>query len=159
MLEKVISGGQTGVDRAALDAAIELGIPHGGWCPKGRTARDGVIPSRYKLQETTSPLYPPRTRANVKEADGTLIYMDPDGEYSRGSELTIKICKEYEWATPYLVIRHNMSLPFTTAHDWILAKNIHVLNVAGPSEENHVGIYRQSYLFFLELFRKTRRSL
>ena len=70
---RIISGGQTGVDRGALEAAIALGIPHGGWCPLGRSAEDGVIPARYQLQETDSPQYAVRTEWNVRDADGTLI--------------------------------------------------------------------------------------
>lgn len=155
MLEKVISGGQTGVDRAALDAAIKLGIPHGGWCPKGRTAKDGTIPAKYKLQETVSKLYPPRTRMNIDDSDGTLIYTD--GKFSRGTELTLKILKE--WNKPYLMVPYNeafpkgMPLPFTSTVDWILAKNIRILNVAGPSEENHPGIYKEAYEFLIEVFK------
>jgi hypothetical protein len=70
---KIISGGQTGVDRAALDAAIELGIPHGGHCPRGRRAEDGRIPDRYQLTETDSAQYRVRTERNVLDADATLI--------------------------------------------------------------------------------------
>jgi len=152
MIQKVISGGQTGTDRAALDAAIKLGIPHGGWCPKGRTALDGAIPKKYKLQETASSLYPPRTRMNVEEADGTLIY--DDGIYSRGTELTIKIAKG--WGKPYLVITPKTPLRFTTAIDWVITKNIQILNVAGPSERGeHIGIYKESYFFLFELFKGT----
>src|SRR5437868_7117285 len=75
---KIISGGQTGVDRAALDVAIELGIPHGGWCPRGRRAEDGVIPPRYQLAEHESPSYDDRTRRNVAESDATLILCDQE---------------------------------------------------------------------------------
>lgn len=62
MIERVISGGQTGADRGGLDAAIDLGLPHGGFCPKGRRAEDGVIPGRYQLEETESADYTERTR-------------------------------------------------------------------------------------------------
>ena len=149
MLKKVISGGQTGVDRAALDAAIKLNIPHGGWCPKGRTAIDGIVPKKYKLQETDSSLYPPRTRKNVEDADGTLVYAD--GEYSRGTELTIKIAKG--WGRPLLVIDNFVSTPIKTAQDWVTINKIKILNVAGPSDRGrHEGIYGKSYQFLLELF-------
>ena len=70
---KIISGGQTGADRAALDAALELSIPHGGWLPKGRKAEDGPVSKRYRLQELASPNYRDRTRKNILESDGTLI--------------------------------------------------------------------------------------
>ena len=74
---RVLSGGQTGVDRAALDAAIDLGLPVGGWCPKGRLAEDGVIPARYPLIETRSPLYAERTEWNVRDTDATLVLVLP----------------------------------------------------------------------------------
>src|SRR5438552_18876277 len=82
------SGGQTGVDRAALDVALELGLPCGGWCPKGRRAEDGPIPARYPLIETSSPFYPQRTKRNVLDSDGTLIltFGCPTG----GTALTIR---------------------------------------------------------------------
>ncbi|MCI5220281.1 MAG: hypothetical protein D3914_14100, partial [Candidatus Electrothrix sp. LOE2] len=72
-MKKIISGGQTGADRAALDAAIERGIPHGGWLPKGRTTEDGPLGQQYRLQELDSYRYRDRTEKNVKESDGTLI--------------------------------------------------------------------------------------
>ena len=74
MLAKIISGGQTGVDRAALDVAIAMGIPHGGWCPKGRRAEDGTIPARYHLAETRSAAYRQRTEWNVRDSEGTVIF-------------------------------------------------------------------------------------
>ncbi len=72
-IAKIISGGQTGVDRAALDVAIELELPCGGWCPRGRLAEDGTVPDRYPLQETRSAEYAERTERNVIDSDGTLI--------------------------------------------------------------------------------------
>jgi hypothetical protein len=72
MIGRLVSGGQTGVDRAALDVALKLGIPCGGWCPRGRQAEDGVIPARYPLAETPSEGYSERTRWNVRDADATL---------------------------------------------------------------------------------------
>ncbi|HSR12366.1 MAG TPA: putative molybdenum carrier protein, partial [Thermodesulfobacteriota bacterium] len=91
MVKKIISGGQTGVDRAALDVALELGIPAGGWCPKGRRAEDGRIPDYYPLQEASSPEYPVRTQLNVEDSDGTLILYrnSPAG----GTALTIRLAK------------------------------------------------------------------
>ena len=73
----IVSGGQTGVDRIALDWAIERGCPHGGYCPKGRIAEDGVIPRKYNLMETESSKYPVRTRLNIIHSDGTLILSFP----------------------------------------------------------------------------------
>ncbi|MCX7173435.1 MAG: putative molybdenum carrier protein [Proteobacteria bacterium] len=83
IVTKIVSGGQTGVDRAALDWAVQQGIPHGGWCPKGRIAEDGAIDSRYELQETNSAKYPQRTKQNIIDSDGTLILNS--GELDGGS--------------------------------------------------------------------------
>jgi predicted Rossmann fold nucleotide-binding protein DprA/Smf involved in DNA uptake len=88
MLRQVVSGGQTGVDRAALDAALEAGIPCGGWCPKGRIAEDGRLPSRYPLRETPSDSYAQRTEWNVRDSDGTLILTR--GALDGGTALTEK---------------------------------------------------------------------
>lgn len=73
LVKKIVSGGQTGADRGALDAAIALAIPHGGWCPKGRRAEDGVIHSRYQLRETETEKHRPRTKLNVEDSDGKMI--------------------------------------------------------------------------------------
>ena len=73
MLAKIVSGGQTGVDRAALDVALDLSLPCGGWCPKGRKAEDGPIAAHYPLTETPLDSYPQRTEWNVRDSDGTLV--------------------------------------------------------------------------------------
>ncbi len=83
---KLVSGGQTGVDRAALDVALELGIDHGGWVPKGRAAGDGPLPSRYRVRETPSEDRAERTGRNVADADATLLISH--GPLTGGSELT-----------------------------------------------------------------------
>ena len=90
---KIISGGQTGVDRGALDAAISLGIPHGGWCPRGRLAEDGRIPDRYQLRETDSPDYPSRTEQNVLDSDATLILYR--GRIAGGTEFTLRLAQQH----------------------------------------------------------------
>ena len=74
MIQKIISGGQTGADQAALDAAIKLGISHGGWIPKGRITEHGPLPDRYKLQEMPTDSYPARTEQNIIDSDGTVNY-------------------------------------------------------------------------------------
>ena len=86
MITKIISGGQTGADQAVLDVAIELGIPHGGWIPKGRKTERGPLPAKYQLQEMSTAEYPKRTERNVQDSDGTLIISH--GELSGGSEFT-----------------------------------------------------------------------
>src|SRR5438309_682688 len=94
MLLRIISGGQTGVDRAALDAALACGVPCGGCCPQGRRAEDGPIAARYPLTETPSPDYPPRTERNVRDADATLILIK--GMPSGGTALTIEVARRFE---------------------------------------------------------------
>ena len=87
MLTKIISGGQTGADRAALDVAIEFDIPHGGWIPKGRRTEDGPLPDRYLLKETKNIGYPQRTEFNIVESDATLILSH--GKLAGGSACTV----------------------------------------------------------------------
>lgn len=139
-LYRVISGGQTGVDRAALDAAIDLEIEHGGWCPRGRAAEDGVLLPRYLLRETESAGYRQRTRMNVAESDGTLILNE--GELSGGTALTMAFAARL--AKPYFVVQLDAPVlvgVIESIHHWIVAKRIAVLNVAGPGERKRPGIY------------------
>ena len=89
MIKKIISGGQTGADRAALDVAIKFIIPHGGWIPKGRITEEGPLPDKYKLQEMSTSSYPVRTEQNVIDSDGTLIISH--GELTGGSAYTRKM--------------------------------------------------------------------
>ncbi|UCF94984.1 MAG: putative molybdenum carrier protein, partial [Desulfobacterales bacterium] len=86
MIKKIISGGQTGADQAALDAAISLGIPHGGWIPKGRMTENGPLSDRYTLQEMPTGNYEERTEKNVLDSEGTLIISH--GPLTGGSEYT-----------------------------------------------------------------------
>ena len=97
-IRRVVSGGQTGVDRAALDAAIERGIPCGGWAPRGRRAEDGLIPAHYPVHETESDRYPVRTRANVRDSDATLILCR--GRPSGGTAFTIACAEKIGPALP-----------------------------------------------------------
>src|SRR6266536_1910541 len=85
---RIVSGGQTGADRGGLDAAISLGIEHGGWCPAGRRAEDGAVPTRYRLRETLATDYSVRTQLNVREADGTIVFTR--GAPTGGSALTVE---------------------------------------------------------------------
>lgn len=127
---KIVSGGQTGVDRVALDVAIEWGIPHGGWCPAGRRAEDGVIPDEYDLTETASRNYAVRTEQNIVDSDATLVfYCDV---VSGGTSLTIALAKKQN--KPLLAIDVGSSL-FSVAEqieNWIAEHSIQVLNIAGP---------------------------
>src|SRR6266581_9524060 len=125
MLEKIISGGQTGVDRAALDVALELGIPCGGWCPRGRRAEDGIIPERYPLIETPTTAYPQRTERNVRDSDGTLVLTV--GRADGGTALTISLTRRLK--KPCQVVNLKKKPDIQAIRDWIQAKQLQVLNV------------------------------
>ncbi len=145
MIERIISGGQTGSDRAALDVAIDLGIEHGGWCPAGRKASDGVIPERYVLQETEEDTYPPRTEKNVLEADATVIFFRGP-EMSRGCALTKRLCVKH--CRPYCPI--DVAVTDTKAAACAIRHligefGVTVLNVAGSRENKSPGIYFLTY--------------
>lgn len=141
MVSKIISGAQTGVDRAALDAALELGIPHGGWVPKGRKAEDGVIPERYKMMEMPTDHYAGRTERNILDSDGTLIISR--GPLTEGSDLTRQLAIKHE--RPWLhadLERISASEAAKTIHAWLERNGINVLNVAGPRASKDPDIYR-----------------
>ncbi len=128
LVQRIVSGGQTGVDRAALDVALATGLDCGGWCPRGRRAEDGRIPERYPLAETDSASYRSRTKQNVRDSDGTLILAV--GPLTGGSRLTQRIALEL--AKPVLAV--DLSDPPTAAavRKWLAEHTIRVLNVAGP---------------------------
>jgi hypothetical protein len=148
LLEKIISGGQTGVDRAALDAALEMGLPCGGWCPQGRKAEDGRIPDRYPLQEASSPDYPVRTRLNVEDSDGTLVITN--GSPRRGTALTLKLAKKL--GKPFLLVDLARSVDPNEVREWVQKNHIQILNVAGPREGESVGIFEKTSVFLREVF-------
>jgi hypothetical protein len=140
IIKKIISGAQTGADRAALDFAINNDIPHGGWVPKGRLAEDGVIGPQYNVTEAPSENYGRRTELNVIDADGTLIFSH--GELSGGSALTRKLAEKY--SKPCLHIDLNQTPEFQatlTITHWITQNRIGVLNVAGPRASSDPRIY------------------
>lgn len=147
---KIISGGQTGVDRAALDFAINNNIDCGGWCPKSRIAENGIIPDKYPLKETESPDYSERTELNVKDSDGTLIFFVK--ELYRGTALTKKLCKKYN--RPYFLYDLLINPSVETVRKWINDNNIQVINIAGPRESSEEGIYNFVYRILTELFVK-----
>ncbi len=136
---KIVSGGQTGADRGGLDAAMELGIPHGGWCPRGRRAEDGKIPGKYRLKETATADYPARTERNVAHSDGTVVFTF--GRPSGGSALTLSLAARHgkpalhvdlsRFAPPEAVLR---------LREWIEREGVAILNVAGSRESDATGM-------------------
>lgn len=142
---RIVSGGQTGADRAALDFAIEHGYPHGGWVPRGRLAEDGIIPLHYQLTELADGGYRQRTRRNVEDSDGTLIVNR--GELDGGSLATHRFAVKL--TQPVHVV--NVEGDFCANHDviesmnWVRQYGIQTLNVAGPRESKRPGIYRLTY--------------
>ncbi len=144
---RIVSGGQTGVDRAALDVALELGLPCGGWCPRGRRAQDGPIPSRYPLRETESEDYRVRTRLNVRDSDATLVLHC--GELNGGTAYTVEVARELE--RPCLAVNLEASDAVTAAVNWLAKHDVGILNVAGPRENDCPGIQEKAGAFVLEL--------
>lgn len=139
---RVFSGGQTGVDRAALDVAIELGLPHGGWCPRGRRADDGPLHPRYRLLETEGDGYRQRTRRNVADSDATLVLNE--GPVTGGTALTVQFAVRL--SKPHLVLQLDETEDWAGSvrqrfAAWLVEHRVGVLNVAGPGERKRPGIH------------------
>jgi Circularly permutated YpsA SLOG family len=152
MLGKIVSGGQTGVDRAALDVALELGFPCGGWCPRGRLAEDGPLPDRYPLVETPRPAYPQRTGWNVRDADATLVLLR--GEPDRGTRLTLQLARRM--GKPCLLLDLAQNPDVLRVAEWIEANQIRILNVAGPRASRVPGVYEDAKRFLHRLLAQQR---
>ena len=143
-LEKIISGGQTGVDRAALDAALHHRFPCGGYCPKGRKAEDGAIPERYPLTEHASAEYAKRTLANIVHSHGTLIIYAQ--AMKGGTALTADYCSEHE--RPFLLVdahRQDSVQAAGLALEFFRKFDVRCLNVAGPRHSQWAAGYRYTY--------------
>ncbi len=145
IVSRIVSGGQTGVDRAALDWAISHGIHHGGWCPQERKAEDGTIPARYTLTETDSAGYSQRTAWNVRDSDATLILNM--GELDGGTLKTTKLASKMD--KPYLIVQLDDGKDFciSPVRDWLACGQYLTLNVAGPRESKRPGIYAAALRF------------
>ena len=140
MLTKIISGGQTGADQAALDAAIGMGIPHGGWIPKGRLTEAGPLPDKYNFQEMHTEDYLERTKQNVLDSDGTVVFSH--GDLEGGSKRTADFATEAN--KPFLHIDLNKTIHSESADvlaTWIKTHSISVLNVAGSRASKDPNIY------------------
>lgn len=147
LLDRIVSGGQTGVDRAALDVAIALEIPHGGWCPLGRLAEDGPIPDCYQLEEHPSPKYADRTKRNVIDSDATLVLY--------GSILEGGTLKTFMFAgtlgQPCLKIRLTHPGRLERVREWLVSNRVRTLNVAGPRASKEPEIYQCAFDYLMKL--------
>ena len=159
MVSKIVSGGQTGADRAALDIAVKVGITHGGWIPKGRLAEDGVLDDKYQLREMETSKYNRRTEQNVIDSNGTLIISH--GELTGGSEFTREMAIYHN--RPWLHVDLNNTIAFQAAEKiriWIAENEIKVLNVAGSRASKDPDIYNATAdileaAFYLDLINET----
>ena len=146
-LRKLVTGGQSGVDRAVLDVALELGIPCGGWCPRGRWAEDGAIDRRYPLRETPLARVIQRTLWNIHDSDGSLVLAR---DRPRGGSAVLPGLAGLQ--RPRLVIGPEDTRAGLRVIHFVRANGISVLNVGGPRESEDPGIYRATRSFLLALF-------
>jgi Circularly permutated YpsA SLOG family len=158
-LMKVVSGGQTGVDQAALRAARDCGLEIGGWCSPGRIDEKGVIPAEFPLQETeqerspSAPAVPrsQRTEWNVRDSDGTLVVRGVAKE-DAGTRWTIECATRYE--RPLLICDVDAPEASEKIQRWLAAHSIGTLNIAGPAESTSPGSGDKTYALLRRLFRK-----
>jgi hypothetical protein len=163
-ITRVVSGGQTGADRGGLDAAIQAGIPHGGWCPKGRKAEDGAIPVVYKLKETPSANYLQRTEWNVRDSDTTVIFTH--GPLEGGSKKTAEFALKHGRSFLHVNLKEFSPLlhPADQADteivngvvEWLsgLLPRPEVLNVAGQRESKSPGIQAEVRVIVAEVLKR-----
>lgn len=154
-IRKIISGGQTGADRGGLDAAERLGIPRGGWCPKGRRAEDGVIPARYPLRETRSSAYAERTELNVLWADATVVFTR--GRPTGGSALTIELACRHRKPVLHVDLEGtDRAGAVRKVRAWVARHGVSTLNVAGSREGRAAGLRREVEGILVEALRGRR---
>lgn len=157
-LQKIISGGQTGVDQAALRAAMEMDFKIGGWCPPGRVSRKGIIPAEYPLTETVcerSTLAPDiprslRTEYNIRDSDATLVLKPNDTRKDPGTIWTVKCARLYK--KPCYIIDPYAPKAEIQICSWLKKIPVEILNVAGPAEESSPGINQQAYHLLVRIF-------
>ncbi|MDY0161152.1 MAG: putative molybdenum carrier protein [Bacteroidales bacterium] len=146
---KIISGGQTGVDRAALDIAKDLNIKTDGYCPKGRLAEDGIIDQKYQLTETKTSFYQERTRKNIDISDGVLI-LCTDNKLIGGTGLCLKYAKKKNKKILIIDLNNHIYNNINDFLKWVKTYNLKNINIAGNRESNNQGIYQKTYEFLKE---------
>ncbi len=164
---KIVSGGQTGVDRAALDAALGLEFDVGGWCPRDRRSEDGAVPDRYPLKETAARSYAVRTEWNVRDSDGTLILvldeissgtrMTADAARSLGKPLKIEHLAASA-ASGLLTAENSPEEQAESVVEWLQRHKIRVLNVAGPRGSSSKEMYPRAHAFMLLVLKRLRKQ-
>ena len=156
-LKKIVTGGQSGVDRAALDVAIVYDFPYGGWCPKGRKAEDGLLAAKYQLQETATTDYAERTKLNLTHSDGTLVIVASlPITVTDGTNLTLSELKKIN--KPYFLFNLSGQQTMEDIINWLDIFKIETLNIAGPRESQSPGIYQQSYCLLTKLIALLKTS-
>lgn len=148
-VSRIVSGGQTGVDQAALQFALDRDLAHGGWCPRGRFCETGPIPDQFQLRESHSRKYWVRTEQNVIDSDGTLILFR--GELSGGTAFTYRMTVKHR--RPCLRIDLAQPVDPAQARHWLHEHDIVCLNVAGPRQSTAPGIDQQARKFLDSVFR------
>lgn len=152
-IEKIISGGQTGADQGALDAAIDCNIPHGGSIPAGRLTEAGVLPERYNLVEMTTDSYPARTAQNVKDGDATLIVSH--GALSGGSALTRDLAARYGRPCMHIDLeQYDRDSAVQAVAEWLQEHQVRTLNVAGPRASSDPRIHQSTYRLVSDLLQR-----
>jgi len=154
IITKIISGGQTGVDSGALDAALSLSIPVSGYCPKGRLCETGIIPERFPLIEMPVKTYKSRTEKNVIESDGTLILYE-NSNLKGGTLLTYLFAEQQK--KPCLILRFKNIDNQKKFNNWLKKHKIKVLNIAGPRESKYPGIYKKTLKLTTALLKKFKQ--
>jgi hypothetical protein len=152
-LKKIVSGGQAGVDRGALDAALEAGFPCGGWAPEGRIAEDGRIPERYPLQELAGAGYEERTLRNILDSDGTAIFYS--GTLEGGTRQTMLHCVGR--GKPFELVDATRAGPRDAAlklADFVARNRLSVLNVAGPRASKWPQAHAYAYATVKEMLKR-----
>ena len=151
LISKIVSGGQTGVDRGALEAALDLGFPYGGYVPKGRRSEDGIVPLEFAtMTEDTRKDYLHRTELNVVNSDATLILtLNVEGAVTGGTKKTAEFARMHGRPCVFVVVSPEVVNPahLDMALRFLVENQVRVLNVAGPRESKQPGVQEAARKF------------